>query len=608
MRIYLRGRNDDGTRSAELKDITAICSNVHMEGHVKGASRSVTLSVLRNEEDYFLGKLGSLQRGDMIQLKDAGEDGAEYFRGIVWEIDEDDGEKLKTVKCYDNIKFMMQSDALTCVFTDVTPVEVTKTVAKEMGLTVGNICECDTKVSVNGRGKKGYEIIMIAWTEASKLNFKKYHCRMVNGKLDVIEKGQLLEGKVLKYQSTPAPCNLINVKKRESSDDAITAVYERTEDGAIKFVKSDKDLVNLLGYIVGVNDATKQGGEAKEINNGSTTCEVDAIGDWAVQTGYSIIIQSKLLSAKFYIEDDEHVFDNGVHTMHLVLSYENSMDEHSGDSNANEEVSYEETVTGDLVKMECTGYCPCVICCGKTDGITASGKVATPNHTVAAAAKYKFGTKMYIPYFKDAPNGGNFVVEDRGGAIQGNKIDIFFQTHQEALNFGRRTLDVYVNGSRSVKKVVTVTKPEAGGGFIGAEGDGIYHGSVGWPFAGGAGTVTQGFGGGHRGWDISTRGGGGAGSPVLAVEGGVVVGAGWQLDDWSYGNAVTIQHTSGLCTRYAHLSSVNVRAGQKVSKGQQIGVEGNTGNSNGTHLHIEFLSSLPWGALYNPGNYLRRYG
>ena len=100
----------------------------------------------------------------------------------------------------------------------------------------------------------------------------------------------------------------------------------------------------------------------------------------------------------------------------------------------------------------------------------------------------------------------------------------------------------------------------AASGVIGAEGDGLYTGSVGWPFAGGAGTVTQQFVyGGHRGWDISTRGGGGAGSPVLAVEGGVVVGAGWQLDDWSYGNAVTIQHTSGLCTRYAHQWAKRVR-------------------------------------------------
>ena len=84
-----------------------------------------------------------------------------------------------------------------------------------------------------------------------------------------------------------------------------------------------------------------------------------------------------------------------------------------------------------------TGYCPCAICCGKTNGITACGTLATANHTIAADGRYSFGTKMII-------NGVVYTVEDRGGAIQGNRIDVFFPTHQDALNFGRQTADVYI--------------------------------------------------------------------------------------------------------------------------------------------------------------------
>ncbi len=84
-----------------------------------------------------------------------------------------------------------------------------------------------------------------------------------------------------------------------------------------------------------------------------------------------------------------------------------------------------------------TGYCPCVICCGKVDGITASGKPATSNHTIAADSRFAFGTQLVI-------NGQVYTVEDRGGAIKGNHIDIFFNTHSEALAFGRRTGDVYL--------------------------------------------------------------------------------------------------------------------------------------------------------------------
>ncbi len=84
-----------------------------------------------------------------------------------------------------------------------------------------------------------------------------------------------------------------------------------------------------------------------------------------------------------------------------------------------------------------TGYCPCVICCGKTNGITASGRPATANHTIAADKRFAFGTQMII-------NGMVYTVDDRGGAITGNHIDIFFNTHAEALAFGKRTGDVYL--------------------------------------------------------------------------------------------------------------------------------------------------------------------
>lgn len=49
-------------------------------------------------------------------------------------------------------------------------------------------------------------------------------------------------------------------------------------------------------------------------------------------------------------------------------------------------------------------------------------------------SKYKFGTKI------DIKGMGTYIVQDRGGAISGNRIDIFFNTHKEALKFGRRTV------------------------------------------------------------------------------------------------------------------------------------------------------------------------
>ena len=84
-----------------------------------------------------------------------------------------------------------------------------------------------------------------------------------------------------------------------------------------------------------------------------------------------------------------------------------------------------------------TAYCPCSKCCGKTNGITASGTKATAGRTVAASSKFAMGTKLNI-------NGHIYTVEDRGGAINGNKIDIFVNTHAEALAWGVRYLPVSV--------------------------------------------------------------------------------------------------------------------------------------------------------------------
>jgi len=72
--------------------------------------------------------------------------------------------------------------------------------------------------------------------------------------------------------------------------------------------------------------------------------------------------------------------------------------------------------------------------CGKSDGITASGKRVQENRTLACPKQYKFGTKIEIDGM------GTYVCEDRGGAIKANHFDIYMQTKKQAFAFGRRNL------------------------------------------------------------------------------------------------------------------------------------------------------------------------
>lgn len=96
------------------------------------------------------------------------------------------------------------------------------------------------------------------------------------------------------------------------------------------------------------------------------------------------------------------------------------------------------TASGTTKIFKITAYCPCSKCCGKyASGYTSSGTKATAGRTVAASSQFAFGTKLLI-------NGKEYTVEDRGGAITGNKIDIYMNTHAEALAWGVKYLPVQV--------------------------------------------------------------------------------------------------------------------------------------------------------------------
>lgn len=97
----------------------------------------------------------------------------------------------------------------------------------------------------------------------------------------------------------------------------------------------------------------------------------------------------------------------------------------------------------------------------------------------------------------------------------------------------------------------------------------------------------------HAGMDFSAA----VGTDIYATGDGIVEDAGWES---GYGNCVVINHGYGYKTRYAHMSRIGVRRGEKVIRGQVIGAVGNTGKSTGPHLHYEVIVK---GRTVNPVNY-----
>jgi len=99
------------------------------------------------------------------------------------------------------------------------------------------------------------------------------------------------------------------------------------------------------------------------------------------------------------------------------------------------------TKTVDATMYTLTGYCSCDICCGiYSNGITSTGTEVTAGRTIAVDPDViPLGSKVVIEGLNNI-----YVAEDIGGAIQGNKIDVFFATHEQAWNFGRQKRKIWI--------------------------------------------------------------------------------------------------------------------------------------------------------------------
>ena len=99
-----------------------------------------------------------------------------------------------------------------------------------------------------------------------------------------------------------------------------------------------------------------------------------------------------------------------------------------------------------LGEFTLTAYCPCMKCCGKTDGITATGTTAAEGRTIAVDPRViPYGSAVTL-YFADGTS-HTYTAEDCGGAIKENRIDVFFDDHETARAFGVQSAMVYVEAA-----------------------------------------------------------------------------------------------------------------------------------------------------------------
>ncbi len=180
-------------------------------------------------------------------------------------------------------------------------------------------------------------------------------------------------------------------------------------------------IVCVLSYIVGTSYANAN----SRMSSLSTT--VIETGTVSQPTSSEPVMKAELKDAGPNNPAHDPLITSEGMTKRDIKRLGNSEDEDSGE--------------WQTIRMRVTSYCPCRKCCGRySDGVTASGHKIRPGDSfISADKKYPFGTEMIIAGY----NGGQPVkVLDRGGVIRDNRLDVFFDSHEEALEWGVRNLDV----------------------------------------------------------------------------------------------------------------------------------------------------------------------
>jgi murein DD-endopeptidase MepM/ murein hydrolase activator NlpD len=182
-------------------------------------------------------------------------------------------------------------------------------------------------------------------------------------------------------------------------------------------------------------------------------------------------------------------------------------------------------------------------------------------------------------------------IDFRRDLREGDRFAVVYESLEadgEPMRAGRVLSAEFVNNGRE-HQAVWFEEPGLKGAFYGFDGQSSRKSFLGSPLE--FSRVSSGYGmrfhpvsgkqKAHLGVDYAAP----TGTPVRTIGDGVVSFAGWQN---GYGNIIEIQHKDNQLTKFAHLSRIDVRTGQKVSQGDFIGAVGSTGLSTGPHLHFEF--------------------
>lgn len=313
-----------------VSDITEAVSSVSWGGSVSQAARTAEITILNAPDDKNIEGLKlNIGAGDTIKLYENGEN---IFFGEVMTAEKTSQYGTITYSCLDLLAHLLRSTAF-YNFENTTAEDITRKVCTDFEIETGEVAASKAPIKkLIAEGGTIYDIIMEAYTKASRQTGELYICRMNGPKLSVEVKGTIVQNYVLAegynitntaYQETIE--NMVNMVK--IYDDTGSQIGEEKNDGWLQAYGVYQKAYRKED---GINEATAAANMLAGIEKKVTLTGID--GNLKCIAGNAVEVQDRAagLEGIFWIDSDTHTWENGIHTMNLELNYKNLMDEKEG--------------------------------------------------------------------------------------------------------------------------------------------------------------------------------------------------------------------------------------------------------------------------------------
>jgi hypothetical protein len=308
-------------------DITPLCKTACISGDVSQCARKLDLDIVYSIYDK---NMPHSQIGCATKVWVVDDQEGEIFRGVVFDRELASDNHTK-VTVYDYLIYFLKSKA-SFNFQNMTPEDITRKVCQEVGVTPGNIASTGIHINLIVQGETLYDIIMKAYTQASKINGKQYIPIMRGMLLDIVEKGSVVANLTLDTKQ-----NIQNSTYNDSIDNMINRVKIYDKNGNYIDMVSNEGLSDSCGILQ--DTYTKEDDKdpytvAKNMLHGlDNYFKLVINGNLKCKTGRAVNVKIPWFylttnGATMYINADSHTWDlaSGVYSSELTVNFSNKMD------------------------------------------------------------------------------------------------------------------------------------------------------------------------------------------------------------------------------------------------------------------------------------------